>query len=189
MRLAVVGWATDSGVGRELIDATRNLPVTSIYLLPNSSKPTRLDLLPKTQVYQATGQSPHAEMINFIRQYRPDVILTWEVPGDWIFPNIWASHGIRWVNVVHWDYFDPERLAYWKLAKLVAPSAWCKSNLEELGLSSTVLPVPIDTKRIVFQERKYALNFLSVYGYGGPDGRRALFEILDAWSGMQTPPK
>ena len=189
MRLAVVGWATDSGVGRELIDATRNLPVTSIYLLPSPNKPTRLDLLPKTHVYQSTGQSPHAEMLGFIRQYKPDVILTWELPGDWSFPNIWASHGIRWVNVVHWDDFDPAHLEYWKRATLVSPNSWCKSNLDELGLSSTVLPVPIDTKRIVFQERKYALNFLSVYGYGGPEGRRGLFEILDAWSMMQSAPK
>lgn len=189
MRLAVVGWATDSGVGRELIDAIRNLPVTAIYLLPSPNKPTRLDLLPKTQVYQAHGQSPYAEMSAFLNTHKPDVILTWELPGDWSFPTLWRSRGIRWVHVVHWDYFDPTYLEYWKLATLVAPNSFCKNGLTEIGLESVLLSVPIDTKRIAFQERKYATKFLSVYGYGGPEHRRAMVEILDAWSTFKNPPK
>lgn len=189
MRLAVVGWATDSGVGRELIDAVRNLPVIGIYLLPSPNKPTRLDLLPQQMVYQAHGQSPHAEMMGFLQQYRPDAILTWEIPGDWSFPNLWVSRGIRWVHVVHWDYFDPAYVKYFKLAKLVAPNTFCKNDLAVVGLESTVLPVPVDTNRIPYKERKYATKFMSVYGYGGPENRRALVEIVDAWESISKAPK
>jgi len=189
MRLAVAGWATDSGIGRELIDAVRNLPVGSAYILPSPNKPSRADLLSRIPVYQANGQSPHAEMHGFLREHRPDVVLTWELPGDWMFPTMWKSAGIHWVHVVHWDYFDPKYKDYLKLATLVSPNRFCKLHLEEVGLKSTLLPVPVDTERIRFTERKNALRFLSVYGYGGPEQRRSLGEILKAWKTMNTPPE
>jgi glycosyltransferase involved in cell wall biosynthesis len=49
--------------------------------------------------------------------------------------------------------------------------------------------VPVDTKRIVFKERRYALKYLSVYGYGGPEDRRSLREILETWKVMKETPK
>jgi glycosyltransferase involved in cell wall biosynthesis len=189
MRLAVVGWATDSGVGRELIDTVRNLPVTAAYILPSPNKPSRIDLLQGIPGYQSHGQSPQVEMHAFLQQYKPDVMLTWEVPGDWTFPNMWRAAGIRWLHVVHLDYFDPAYLDTWKMAKLIAPNEACKGYLHALGLQSFVLPVPIDTKRIAFKERRYALKYLSVYGYGGPEDRRSLREILETWRVMKETPK
>lgn len=189
MRLAVVGWATDSGVGRELIDTVRNLPVTAAYVLPSPNKPSRVDLLQGTPVYQAHGQNPQGEMHAFLQQHKPDTVLTWELPGDWTFPNMWRAAGIRWLHVAHWDYFDPSFLDYWKMAKLIAPNESCKKYLSDLGLRSFVLPVPIDTKRIAFKERRYALKYLSVYGYGGPEDRRSLREILETWRVMKETPK
>lgn len=191
MRLAVVGWAGDSGVGRELIDAVRNLPVACAFILENPAKPTRKDLLMGTPSYFASPANLDKQMELFIECHRPDTILTWEVPGSWSFPAIWARKGVRWVHMVHWDWFSvaPEHMKIWPQAKLLAPNSMCQRELEALGFQPTLLPVPVDTKRLVFRERKQADLFVSVYGYGGPKDRRSIAEIIETWKKIVPAPK
>lgn len=192
MRLAVVGWAADSGVGRELIDAVRNLPVSCAFILSNASKPTRKDLLLGTPSYFATTANLDRQMELFIECHRPDTILTWEVPGSWTFPRIWARKDVKWVHMAHWDWFSvtTEHMAIWRSARLISPNALCQRELKGLGLESTLLPVPVDTKRLVFRQRTKADLFTSVYGYGGQKDRRSIPEIMEAWKKMgPTAPK
>jgi glycosyltransferase involved in cell wall biosynthesis len=193
MRLAVVGWAGDSGVGRELIDAVRNLPVSCAFILENPSKPTRKDLMVGTSSYFANSANLDKQMELFIECHRPDTILTWEVPGAWSFPAVWAKKDVKWVHMVHWDWFSvaPEHAAAWKLAHhFLAPNAMCQRELAAIGYQATLLPVPVDTKRLIFRERSKADLFVSVYGYGGPNDRRSIPEIAEAWKKMApTPPK
>ena len=190
MRLAVVGWAADSGVGRELIEAVRHLPVSCAFILQNPSKPTRTDLVSSVpcQFAQGQGMGLAGEMRGFIARFRPDTVLTWEVPGSWDFPPLWAQAGIKWVHVVHWDWFAPAYMDFWRGAKLVSPNAMCRRELEQCGLPSLHLPVPVDTERLEFKERKKAELFVSVYGYGGLENRRSLPEIFAAWRGLRAPP-
>ena len=74
MRLAVVGWAGDSGVGRELIDAVRNLPVSCAFILDNPNKPTRKDLLVGTPSYFAQPANLDKQMELFIECHRPETL-------------------------------------------------------------------------------------------------------------------
>ena len=188
MHLAVVGWAADSGVGRELIDAVRNLPVSCAFILHNPSKPTRKDLLAGTSAYFSQPTNLEQQMELFLECHRPDTILTWEVPGSWSFPAIWARKGVRWIHMVHWDWFSmsPEHLKIWaQAAHLLAPNRMCQRALKEVcGLRSRLLPVPVDAERLKFTERQRAGNFISVYGYGGPHQRRSIPEIVSAWQQM-----
>jgi glycosyltransferase involved in cell wall biosynthesis len=186
MRLAVVGWAGDSGVGRELIDAVRNLPVSCAFILENPHKPTRKDLLLGTPSYFANPANLDKQIELFIECYRPDTILTWEVPGAWSFPAIWTRKDVKWVHMVHWDWFSvaPEHMSAWKMARLLCPNTLCQRELKALGLNAALIPVPVDTNRLIFKERKKAELFISVYGYGGPKDRRSIPEILEAWKKM-----
>lgn len=186
-RIAVVGWAADSGVGRELIDACRNLPITSAFVMDNPSKPTRADLL-RIPHFLSKGAG-ESDMNQFLDLHRPDTILTWEVPGSWAYPGIWKARGIKWVHVVHWDWFASQYMDTWKLASLVSPNRMCRDGLKGLGLDSTYLPVPIDTKRLKWKPRKKAETFISVYGFGGMNDRRSLAEISQAWNMMRSPPR
>jgi glycosyltransferase involved in cell wall biosynthesis len=191
MRLAVVGWAADSGVGRELIEAVRHLPVQSAFVLPNQAKPTRKDLVSSVACHFAVQQGPAlaGEMRDFLVAHRPDTVLTWEVPGSWDFPAIWAQLGIRWIHVVHWDWFSVGHMHLWKqAAKLVSPNDMCRRELAAIGLPSVHLPVPVDTDRLEFLERKKAENFVSVYGYGGLENRRSIPELFAAWRAIPNPP-
>jgi glycosyltransferase involved in cell wall biosynthesis len=184
MRLAVVGWAGDSGVGRELIDAVRNLPVSCAFVLENAAKPTRKDLLMGTPSYFASPVNLDKQMELFIECHRPDTILTWEVPGAWTFPALWLRKDVKWIHMVHWDWFSSasEHMPVWRQARrLLSPNALCQRELQALDLETTLLPVPVDTKRLVFRERKKADLFISVYGYGGPKDRRSIPEIVEAW--------
>lgn len=186
-RLALVGWATDSGVGRELIDAVRHLPVSSVFALENPFKPTRKDLLLGTPAYFATAANQGKQMELFLECHRPDTILTWETPGAWTFPAIWQRKGVRWIHMVHWDWLSAsqEHLSLLKTAKLLAPNMMCQRELKQnYDLESTLIPVPVDTDRLVFRERKRAETFISVYGYGGLEDRRSILEILEAWKKM-----
>lgn len=186
-RISVVGWAGDSGVGRELIDAIRNLPILSAFVLENPAKPTRKDLLHLP--YFLSRGAGESDMNQFLDAYKPDTILSWEVPGSWKYPAIWRRRGIRWVHVVHWDWFAPAYMDAWRSAHLVSPNRMCQNGLKGLGLESTWLPVPIDTKRLQFKLRKKAETFISVYGFGGQDERRSLSEVFSAWRMMKAPPR
>lgn len=191
MRLALVGWAGDSGVGRELIDAVRHLPVEGLFILPNNNKPTRHDLLPTgIPVHKATAGNLAGQMDRWLFEVKPDTILTWEVPGSWDFPAIWKNRNIAWKHVVHWDWFAKDYLNLWPWADLVAPNMMCKRELKaKHGLESVYLPVPIDTEMLQFKERQQANLFVSVYGYGGFHDRRSLPEIYSAWRSMNDPPQ
>lgn len=192
MKLSVVGWAADSGVGRELIDAVRNLPVSCAFVLHNAAKTSRLDLLRGTPFFAAQAQNLQKQMELFLDCYRPDTILTWETPGDWSFPAIWKKKGLKWVHMVHWDWFSGEakHAELWRGAKLLSPNAMCREELaKNYRLNSTQIPVPVDTRRLAFRERSTANLFVSIYGYGGMQGRRSFQEIMEAWKLMPTPPK
>lgn len=191
MKLAVVGWAGDSGVGRELINAVRHLPVTCAFILENQFKKTRKDLLTGTPCRFATSEDLPRQMELFIERHKPDTILSWELPGHWSFPGIWAGQGLKWVNMVHWDWFsvDPVHMQAWKTAKLLAPNRMCQDGLQNLGLNSTLLPVPVDTQKLSFRGRGRVETFISIYGYGGPHDRRSIPEILEAWRRLKNPPK
>lgn len=190
MRLAVVGWAADSGVGRELVDAVRHLPVSSGFIMSNPSKPTRKDLVSGIPCVftECQGLSLVGDMTEFLKVHRPDTVLTWEVPGSWDFPSMWAKARIKWVHVVHWDWFAPAHIGFWRSAKLISPNEMCRHELQKYGLVSVHLPVPVDTDRLTFRERKRADLFISVYGYGGLENRRSLPEIFAAWAGIPNPP-
>jgi glycosyltransferase involved in cell wall biosynthesis len=188
MKLAVVGWAADSGVGRELIDAVRHLPVACAFVLSNPAKPTRTDLISGVPHHMA-GPDPISEMTRFIDYHHPDTVLTWEVPGRWDFPAIWRKKGLRWVHMVHWDWFSPDHMDAWRYAKLLSPNRMCHDELlKHYSLKSEFLPVPVDTDRMIFQERRKCELFVSGYGYGGLHDRRSLPEIFSAWRGMPQPP-
>lgn len=164
----------------------RHLPVQGVHLLDNPRKPTRVELL-GTSAYMVSKRGSLTEMNAFLEKYKPDTVLTWEGPGCAEFPRLWAMKGIRWVNVVHYDWFDP-RLE-WSGAELIAPNKMCQDLLRDRHqLNSTLIPVPVDTDRFVFRKRSRAENFISVYGYGGPYHRRSLPEIFLAWSEIANPP-
>lgn len=189
MKVCAVGFANDSGVGRELVSAARQIPFSGIYVLEHASKPTRIDLLPTSAYYVSRRGNTLAEMERFLEKYRPETILTWEGPGQPEFPRLWRSKGIRWVNVVHWDWFSPDHMNAWQDAVLVAPTRACQTELKKnYQLGSTYLPVPIDTDRFVFRRREKAERFISVYGHGGAWNRRSLPEIFLAWSEMAGAP-
>jgi len=181
-RLAIVGWANDSGVGREFTDAISHLPVAAAFVLYNASKPTKHGLLAKVPHVLAREGPLDPQMEDFIARYKPDTILTWEVPGSWSFPALWKRRGIRWVSVAHWDWFAVEHQKLWRHADLIAPNEMCRDGLAKLGLHSTILPVPVDTARFPFRPRSRASRFVSVYGFGGIGDRRGLPELGDAWS-------
>jgi len=189
VRLAIVGWATDSGVGREFLDAMKHLPLTAAFVIQNKNKKTRLDLLGQVPHHLSTKEDPINEMERFLSEHKPDTILTWEVPGSWGFPEIWKKHGIRWVHVVHWDWFIQSYYSIWKDAVLVAPNAMCQRGLlESYKLQSQLLSVPIDTDIFPFRLREKAKVFMSVYGYGGLHGRRGLTQVYSAWRGLANKP-
>ncbi len=70
MRLAVVGWATESGVGRELTDAAANLPIVRAIVLTHASKRNRFDLVPESLRTVSHGRDPVGEMAALIARLR-----------------------------------------------------------------------------------------------------------------------
>lgn len=188
-KIAVTGWATESGVGRELCDAVAHLPILGTFLFTHVTKRNRFDLIPEAVRYISGGRDPMGEMEAFIERFHPDVMLTWEWPANWGFPALWRKRGIRWVNVVHWDWFPLQQMEILKQADLVAPNELCQEGLRSLGLSGTILPVPVDLERFTFSERREASRFGMAYGAGGPHGRRSLVETLEAWEGLPDAPE
>lgn len=185
MKLGLVGWASDTGVGMELRDASLHLPAEEAFILKHPNRPFsgRIDLpIPS---FVSEGWEPVREMERWLGDVKPDTILTWETPGDWRFPDLWKSKGIRWVSVIHYDWFDPAHKYDYQKADLISPNLQCRDGLRGIyGLESTVLPIPVALERLPFKERRYAHRFVTVYGQGGPFDRRSIREIVEAWRGM-----
>lgn len=184
MRLGVVGWCTDSGVGREFQDALRHLPVQAAFVLQNSAKPTRKNLLSAVPHLEWDGREDVAQMVSWITRFNVDTILTWEIPGSWNWPAIWKGFGIRWYHVVHADWFDASRMDAWRYARLLAPNGLCQRMLAKYGLPSKLLRVPIDVDAIPFRPRTSVSSFVTLYGYGGHMDRRGIGVLCEAWRQM-----
>ena len=187
MRLGLVGWPSDTGVGMELRDAVRHLPATAVFYLDHPGKPPSSDFIGKTA---GQGDLPR-KMAEFIEQNKIDTILSWETPGDWAFPKLWESMGVRWFCVVHWDWFAPKQMEAWKTARIIVPFDSAGLGLRMVyGLESTTLQVPVDTDRLPFRPRQKADRFVTVYGHGGPGDRRSIVQIIEAWGlmGKEAPP-
>jgi glycosyltransferase involved in cell wall biosynthesis len=181
MRLGLVGWPSDTGVGMELRDAIRYLPAVSVFYMDHAGKPPSADFQGKT----AGPSNLVAKMASFIETHKLDTILTWETPGSWEFPALWARKGVRWFCVAHFDWFAPKQLAAWKTAKIIVPFDLAGEGLRKgYGLESTTLQVPVDLERLPFRERHKAERFVTVYGHGGPGDRRSIVQITDAWRMM-----
>lgn len=175
MRLGLVGWASDTGVGTELRDAKKYLPHAGVFYLDHPGRPS-------TDNVKTHSSDLLIEMGKFLDDHKIDTVLTWETPGDYLFPAIWKSRGIRWFSVVHWDWFHPGKIHLWKEANLIAPNVGCQNLLKEkYNLSSVLLPVPIDMERIPYRHRNAARTYLSIYGMGGPHDRRAIGVLVRAW--------
>jgi len=187
MRLGLVGWASDTGVGMELRDALRYLPVTAVFYLDHPGKPPSIDFKGKTQ-----GSSNLLPKMNaFLEENQIDTILSWETPGVWEFPALWQAKGIRWFCVAHYDWFAPKQIPAWKMARIIAPFGQAGLGLRMIyGLESTTLSVPVDLERLPFRERHKAERFVTVYGHGGPGDRRSIVQLMEAWRlmGDQAPP-
>jgi len=194
MKLAIVGWINDSGLGYEARDALKNLPVECAFVLHNHVKATvKSELAGIPCVYATTNPANPRELKNFLDRHKPDTVLSWEIPGNWEFPKIYKERGIKWVHVVHWDWFFPQHLKEYRMAhRLIAPNELCQRELLKHRLSTTFLPVPIDLNRFPFKQRTKAERFISVAGFGGSNGRRGLGELLMAWENrriLPNPPK
>jgi len=189
MRLGLVGWASDTGLGMELRDAMGNLPVVSMFILQHSGRPASKDVKFSRPAFVSPGWDATKEMSDWLLETKIDTVLTWETPGDWRFPAIWRDRGVRWVCVVHWDWFSPEKRHDYAHADLISPNIQCRDGLKGIhGLISTLLPVPIDLERLPFTVRNTANRFVTVYGQGGPFDRRSIKEIVEAWRRISMPP-
>lgn len=185
MKLGLVGYGSDTGVGMELRDALVHLPAASAFILKHPQRPETKALRFPPSTFISEGWEPLREMETWIADVKPDTILTWEVPGDWRFPDLWQRKGIRWFCVMHYDWFMPQhKYDYWK-ARLISPNFQCQNGIKALyGLESTLLPIPVDLGRLPFKERRFAHRFVTVYGQGGPHDRRSIKEIVEAWRKM-----
>lgn len=178
MRLGLVGWPSDTGVGMELRDAIQHLPAASVLYMSHPGKPMTEDWRKKT-----VGEYDLVKkMTAWIEAEKIDTVLTWEVPGHWEFPALWNRMGVRWYCMVHWDWFAPRQMEAWKLAKILVPFELAGVGLRMMyGLEYTVLPVPVHLPRLPFRLRKNADQFVSVYGMGGPGDRRSIRSLVEAW--------
>lgn len=189
MRLGLVGWASDTGLGMELRDAMGNLPVASMFILQHPGRPASKDIKFTKPAFVSQGWDVTKEMFDWLAETKLDTVLTWETPGDWRFPAIWHDRGVRWVCVMHWDWFSPEKRQGYAHADLISPNMQCRDGLKGIhGLDSTLLPVPVDLERLPFKARRYAHRFVSVYGQGGPFDRRSIKEMVEAWRRIPMAP-
>jgi len=189
MKLGLVGWASDTGLGMELRDAMGNLPVESMFILQHPGRPARKDVRFTRPAFVSPGWDVTREMADWLLETKVDTILTWETPGDWRFPALWKDRGVRWICAVHWDWFSPEKRHGYAQADLISPNAQCRDGLKGIhGLESTLLPIPVDLERLPFRVRERAERFVTVYGQGGPFDRRSIKEIMEAWRRLRVPP-
>lgn len=178
MKLGLVGWPSETGLGMEIRDAVRYLPVSGVFYMNHPGKPMAEEFKNET----VGDRDIIGKMESFLSANKIDTVLTWETPGNWKFPKLWERKGVRWFCVVHWDWFAPKQMESWKRARLIAPFEATSFGLRLVyGLESVVVPVPVDLSRLEYRKRRQADRFVTVYGMGGPKDRRSICQIVEAW--------
>ncbi len=179
MRLGLVGWCADTGLGYQNIDLWRHLPFER-WLAPRHPRARNLQLPASATSCPRPPPAPVRD--RFLQDI--DTLFFCEQPLD---PSILAEcrrRGIRtacWVNHEWW----PAR--GYDVDQAIAPVRYTVGVLEQLGVRAVHVPMAVDTEAFAFRQRGRVERWVFVNGYGGAKRRKGLGVVLEAARRSQVP--
>lgn len=182
MKIGLVGFSTDSGIGNQNRDIARWLPADAWLTCDH------------------TGGYPHVPIPGGVAEYRDaepflsavDVVLFVEQPRT-TYPFLLRharAIGKRVVCVPNHEWFPENR---WRedwpqyVDLFVCPTRYTFDLFTEWGLPCRCFPWPVDTDRFAFTPRRTCERFVFVNGRGGTRDRKGLpvvAELVARWRGI-----
>jgi glycosyltransferase involved in cell wall biosynthesis len=176
LRIGMVARSDESGLGRLCEEFYNHLPISKTLVLVHPQYQNYPEKYPNGIIAQR-GNPTLDEIDEFLKDL--DVVITFETAYNWSLFSKAREKGVKSILVPMYEFTQcpcPEE-----------PDLYlCPSKIEydiysKIG-NAVYLPIPIDTNKIKFQERKTAKTFVMNNGHGGALGRNGLKELLEAIS-------
>ena len=163
MRIGVLAFATETGLGYQAKSYIKHLPVTKVLELDSSL--FHKDLARKDWYRKADrvkGFPNNKTIEKFVKDL--DVVLFAETPINEQIYEIARAHNVKTVNVVNWEFFD-NTITDKKLLPdaIIMPSKWHLKEVEEFRRRTNVkifqLHHPVDRTTFPFLLRNSSKHF------------------------------
>lgn len=172
MKVGIVGYLANTGIGSLVEDYKKHLPIDSHYVISHPVIGVREEKLDEKCV-----DSRKVNVNDWLRTV--DVVITIECP---FIDNLFQlCHNLkkRVICAVDVDWFNPQ-LEQWKYVDtFICPNLYTKKQLVSYGFSNVVyIPCSIDTDYFTFKQRTAVNTYLFNNGWGGVDNRKGINEII-----------
>jgi len=179
-KIGMIGYLCNTGLGCQIQDYKKNLPIDSHYVIPHPNIGIDEDKLDDRCVVGI----PVDDWLKSI-----DVLVTIESAFiDDVFTKA-KSFGVRVVLVVNADWFSPDLENWWKNVDVfICPNLYTKKKVMSLGYKNLVyIPASVDTEYFEFRPRRKVETFLFNNGWGGVRARKGLNEVVTVFMGNDLP--
>lgn len=183
MKLGIVGYANNSGLGSVVRSLRNQLNVECQLVIHHPSKGCRTDDV--SCDFTVAPIRPSISHLEEFLAFKPDVVIIAETPFNWEFLKVMHDRGIK---VVFLPLVDQYAMSYYKgFDKFVdlwlCPSMSASKECDLLGLKHVYLPFPVEAKKFEFMPRGAGkgLTFLHIAGFWGPGNRKGTDVVRNAW--------
>jgi hypothetical protein len=174
MHVGMIAYAVKQGLGYLAKSFFDNGVVDDVLIVKHSSprRPTQPDWYPSGTPMLTRRPFREKAVDEFLE--RVDVVMFFETPFDWSFPNLCRTRGVKTVLIPMYEWFPKELQDTHPFDLIIAPSLLDQDYFR----NSVFIPVPVETK--YWKQRYKAIKFLHNAGNVGCKEHKGTRQLLEA---------
>lgn len=183
MRIALLAYATDTGLGHQTQEFYKHMrPAKTLIadLSDFNGMPLFLDRFDVDENVKAVKGIPNCDAMDWLSN-DVDVIFICETPLNYCLFEKAKRKGVPVVLQYNYEFLDYLQRSEEAPAVLAAPSSWNRDKVEQLGIAPVVdWPVPTNTDDIKPRTIEKAQTFVHIAGKEAAHDRNGTFTFLEA---------
>jgi glycosyltransferase involved in cell wall biosynthesis len=166
---------TRSGLGLVCRDLVRHCPVDSLFALPTKHFP--VEMFCDRQMTALSNCPDRQHATTYLDKFRPDVLLTVEVPYDNVIFDYCRERGVRTAQLVMAEVYNPALTP----DLFICPTQHCYDKVKAANKILWRLPVGLSEFRYR-QRRGRARTFTHIHSFDRENRRRQTDEVIQGFA-------